>query len=210
MSPLLIALLGVMLAPLFVATWRFSLLGLAGQGLLMASIASSLMHGERTPSDWITLVDLGLVRGLVVPFALYALLRRKNIPARNDVIPPSLLSWTVAMGMVLVSFNFAEELVTPDGEQRTLVAVAAAGFLLGFLVLATRTGPLSQVIGALRVENAIALLELGGDHHATGPGVQLGLLAVFIATVAYFRWYLGALVGGPADASASGQEGPSL
>jgi len=203
MSPLLIALLGVLLVPLFVATWRTSLLGLAGQGLLMALIASALTHGERDAGDWITLFDLVVVRGLAVPIALYVVLRRQRAEARNDVIPPSLGSWAIAMAMVLVAFNVAEKLVPAAGEQRTLVAVATAAFLLGFLVLSTQAGPLSQVIGALRIENALALLELGGEHHATSLGVQLGLFAVYVATVALFRWYLAALgPAGPAAASA--------
>lgn len=200
MSPLLIALLGMMLVPLFVATWRVSLLGLAGQGFLMALVASSLVQGPRGAADWLTLADLALIRGVVAPLALYLVLRRQDIPSRLDVIPPSLLSWTVALGMVLVSFNVAEVLVGEGGEQRTLVAVAVAGVLIGFLVLATRGGPLSQIIGALRIENAIALLELGGGHHSPLP-VQAGLLVIFIGTVVGFRLYLAMLpVAGPAPA----------
>jgi len=208
-NPLLIALLGVMLVPLFVATWRTSLLGLSGQGLLMALIASSLIEGPSAVGDWITLVDLGLVRGLVVPVALYLVVRRQDVPARLDVIPPTLLSWSVALGMVLGAFNVAQILVTPAGEQQTLVAVATAGFLLGFLVLVSRGSTLSQIIGALRIENAIALLELGGGRHHADPIVQAGLLVVFVITVGFFRWYL-ATVPGRAVATPAAVEGPTL
>ncbi len=190
MSPLLIALLGILLIPLFVATWRTSLLGVGCQGLIMAFIAYRLDPTPSTPGDWIALADLAIVRGFGAPFALYTVLRAQNAPPRNDLIPPNLLSWTLALGMVLVSFSFAELLVSDPGEQRTLVAVAAAGVLLGFLVLATQSGPFSQMIGALRIENAIALLELGGEKHESPLGVQLGFLGVFIATIAFFRWYL--------------------
>jgi hypothetical protein len=70
------------------------------------------------------------------------------------------------------------------------VAVAATGVLLGFLVLATQSDPFSQMVGALRIENSVALLELGGKHHDWPLAIQCGLLAVFLATIAFFRWYL--------------------
>ncbi len=190
MNPLLVALLGVLLIPLFVATWRTSLTGLGCQGVLMALIAHQLESTPNTVGEWLALVDLGVVRGLLAPLALYGVLRARNAPGRNDVIPPNLLSWTLALGMVLMSFSFAELLVADSGEQQTLVAVATTGVMLGFLVLATQSGPFSQMVGALRIENSIALLELGGKHHAWPVAIQLGLLAVFGATIAYFRWYL--------------------
>jgi hydrogenase-4 membrane subunit HyfE len=211
MSPLLIALLGVMLVPLFVATWRTSLYGLGLQGLLMALIANRLEPTPHTVGQWVTLVDLALVRGILVPAALFSILRARNAPARNDVISPNLISWTLAFAMVLVAFSVSDELVKEPGDQRTLVAVAASGLMLGFLVLAAQSGPLSQMIGALRIENAIALVELGGKRHEAPLGVQLGLLGVFLATVGLFRWYLRTIdpAAAPID-PAPGSERPTL
>jgi hydrogenase-4 component E len=212
MSPLLVALLGVLLVPLFVATWRTSLAGLGCQGILMALIARQLESAPNTPGDWLTLVDLAVLRGVVAPLALYGVLRARNTPQRNDVIPPNLLSWTLALGTVLLSFSFAELLVPDTGEQQTLVAVASAGVLLGFLVLATQSDPLSQMIGALRIENAIALLELGGKRHELPLAIQLALLGVFIATIAFFRSYLVSL--GPGGSTGADRptsvDGPTL
>lgn len=212
MSPLLVAFLGVLLVPLFVATWRTSLLGLGCQGFLMAFIAYRLEPNLGTAEDWLALVDLAIVRGLGAPLALYTVLRARKAPSRNDVIPPNLLFWTVALGMVLVSFSFAEVLVPQPGEQRTLVAVASSGILLGFLVLATQAGPFSQMIGALRIENALALFELGGTRRESSLGVQFGLLAVFIVTIALFRWFLAALGSTTSrdDKSTGGSEEPTL
>ena len=96
-----------------------------------------------------------------------------------------------------------------SGEQRTLVAVAAIGILLGFLVLATQSSPFSQVVGALRIENAIALVELGSEHHAAEFGVKLALLAVFVATVGLFRAAL-VTVDASGVASEHNPEGPTL
>jgi len=212
MSPLLVALLGVLLVPLFIATWRSSLVGLGCQGLLMALIARQLQPAPHTVGDWLTLADLAIIRGFVAPLALYTVLRARSTPARNDVIPPNLLSWTLALGMVLVSFSFAGLLEKVAGDQQTLIAVASTGVMLGFLVLATQSDPFSQMVGALRIENAIALLELGGRRHESPVGIQLGLLGVLLATITFFRSYLITIessdLGRPEPGS--GTEGPTL
>jgi hydrogenase-4 membrane subunit HyfE len=189
-SPLLVALLGVLLLPLFFATWRASLFGLAGQGILIAAIVHGFDHAPATASAWLALVDLVVVRALIAPLALYTVLRAQRASARTDVAAPNLLTWTLAFALVLVSFTFSDFLVESPGEQQTLVAVASAGVLLGFLVLSAQSGPFSQMVGALRIENAIVLLERGGGGHEEPLGVQMGLACIFLATVAFFRWYL--------------------
>ena len=210
MSSLLIALLGVLLVPLFVATWRTSLLGLSCQGFLMAWIAYRVSPEPSTASEWLTLVDLILVRGLGAPLALYRVMYSQNAPARNDVIPPNLLSWSFALGLVLLAFNFSQTLVTEPGQQQTLIAVAAAGVMLGFLVLATQSDPFSQMIGALRIENAIALFELGGERHHEPLGVQLGQIAVVATTIAFYRFYLKTLSASSVAVAEGAPEGPTL
>jgi hypothetical protein len=175
----------------------------------MAWIAYGAGPAPGTPNDWITLADLVLVRGLWAPLALYAVLRAQNAPARSDVIPPNLLSWTAALGLVLVAFNFSEMLVREPGDQQTLVAVVVAGVMLGFLVLATQSDPFSQMVGALRVENAIALLELGGERHHQPLGVQLAQTAIVGITIAFYRWYL-ATLSASAPAPGSLPESPTL
>lgn len=209
MSPLLLALLGVLVVPLFVGSWRASLLGLAAQGLLMAGIAHRAELPLRPVEGWITFVDLALIRGVFTPLALYAVLRRQSVPARNDVIPPNLFFWTLALGLGLVAFNFSERLVAEPGPAQTLVALAIAGVLLGFLVLSGASGPFSQMVGALRIENSIVLLELSsGDHPATG--LRLAMLAAFVTTMGFFCWYLSTLAQDSEVARASAADSPTL
>ncbi len=204
MNPLLIALLGIMLLPLFVGTWRVSLAGLACQGVLMAWIAYRMGPPPGTTSEWLALTDLGLVRGLAVPATLYATLLAQAAPARQDVIPPNLLSWTLALGAVLLSFNFASMLTA--GQDETLLAVAASGVLLGLLVLATQSQPFGQMIGLLRVENGIALFELG-ERRPANVGLALGQITILLVSVALYRWYLRMLV---APVAGDGAEEPTL
>ena len=190
MNPLLIAFVGVLLVPLFVASWRLSLLGLTAQGLLMAAIRYQLDPSLDTVDAWVALFDLVVVRGLGAPFLLYAVLRAQRAPARNDVLPPNLMSWTLAIAFVLVAFRFADLLVAVDNAEHDFVATASAGLLLGLLVLATQTGPFSQMIGALRIENGIALLELSRHTDDEDLAMTLAQLAILIVTVLLFRWYL--------------------
>ena len=188
MNPLLIAFVGILLVPLFVASWRLSLFGLAAQGLIMAWISYQLDPAVDSVSAWVGLFDLIVVRGIGAPLVLYAVLRSQRATARNDVIPPNLMSWTMAIALVFVAFRFADLLVPTEGTEHSFVASATAGLLLGLLVLATQTGPFSQMVGALRIENAIALFELAGGHHDVG--MRIAQTVILILTVLLFRWYL--------------------
>lgn len=195
MSGVLIAFEIVLLLPLFIGTWRISLLGLSCQGFLMAWIA--FHHGLHLSLDAaVQLVDLVVLRAIAGPALLYAVLLRQNAPRRNDVLAPNLLSWAMALALVLVAFRVADVLVTTEGDAQTWVGVAASALLLGLLVLGTRTGVFSQMVGALRIENAIALFELADAHHSS-VGVRMGQTAVYLASIALFRWYLVHLAGEP-------------
>jgi hypothetical protein len=176
----------------------------------MAWITYRMDPALSTASDWFTLADLVLVRGIWAPLALYGVLRAQNTPARSDVIPPNLLSWTIALGVVAVSFTFSESLVAEHGQKQTLVAVATAGVLLGFFVLATQSNPFSQMVGALRIENAIALCELGGERRHSLPAIQLGQIAVVVLTVALYRGYLQMLTVHRDAMAQDAPEGPTL
>lgn len=191
MNPVLIAFIGVLLLPLFVASWRLSLFGLAVQGLLMAWISYQLHPALDSVSAWVSMCDLVVVRGLGTPFLLYAVLRGQRAPARHDVIPPNLMSWTLALALVLVAFRFADMVVPAEGNDHSFVAGATASLLLGLLVLATQTGPFSQMVGVLRIENGIALFELGVGHHELF--MQVAQTVILVATVLLFRWYLATL-----------------
>jgi hydrogenase-4 component E len=179
----------VLLVPLFVGTWRTSLLGLALQGALMTAIA--LRHGVHLSIDTaLTIVDLAVLRAAVGPLAIYVVLRGQNAPPRNDVIAPNLISWTLSLALVVVAFRTADVLVPTEGDEQMLVAVASAAFLLGLFILSTSRGTTSQIIGVMRVENAIALFELGQSSHRESIGIRVGLTVVLLVSIALYRWFL--------------------
>jgi hydrogenase-4 membrane subunit HyfE len=191
MNPIVIAFVAALLIPLFVASWRLSLLGLLGQGLLLGWLAYQRDPALAHASTWAALFDLVMVRGLGAPLLLYAALRGLGATARHDVRPPNLMSWTLAIALVLVAFRFADLLVPAASADHALLAGATAALLLGLLVLSTQTGPFSQMEGALRLENGIAFLELLAGHHELA--MQLAQTLLLVATVLLFRWYLATL-----------------
>ncbi|HVY29878.1 MAG TPA: hypothetical protein VHB79_25135 [Polyangiaceae bacterium] len=194
MSPLLMGLLGVMLLPLFVANWRSSLLGLSCQGLLIGWAAYRLDPHLASPHTWLTLADLVLLRGFGAPLLLYRALRGKNRALHQQFFSPNLLTWTIALGLVLAAFNLAASLIPQDGDERALTSVATAGVLLAFLVLASQAGAFGQVVGALRLENGIALFELGEQQRHEHITLHIGQLALVLATLSLYLWLFRGLV----------------
>jgi hydrogenase-4 membrane subunit HyfE len=203
-------LLGVMVVPLFVATWRSSLFGLSFQGFLIAWAAYRLRPELHAIETWLSLVDLVLVRGVGAPLLLYRLLLSQKRAARHDIIAPNLLSWTVALGLVLAAFNLSAALVPVAGDERALISVATAGVLLGFLVLASQSTPFGQVVGALQLENGIALFELGGQRHHGSLVTLVGQVAIVAGTLALYVWLLRGFSEGSSDPLTSAQDEPTL
>jgi hydrogenase-4 membrane subunit HyfE len=191
---LLVAFLLVVVVPLFIATWRTSLVGLGLQGLLLtAMVAQRGWHPS--PSAVVLLLDLLVLRAWFVPRHLYGILIRQGRPRRNDPIPANMLSWTLAGALVIGAFHFASLVVPEGGVAETHVAVAAASLLLALLVLASEDTLLAQVTGALRIENAIALFELSAEHALPLP-LQLGVTGILVATVLLFGRFLRQAHGG--------------
>jgi hydrogenase-4 component E len=204
MTSLLVALLGILVLPLFTATWRMSLIMLGAQGVMMGWLF--VRHAPITfdAAECATLFDLFLLRGVLAPALLYRVLRAQNAPRRHDIIPPNLLFWTLAVTSVLLAFDCAKDLIVQPGELRLVVAVSATGVLLGLLVLSSQSNPFGQIIGVLRIENAIALFELGLREHPP-LALQLGQVAVFAATLGLYSWYLAVL---PAERNAEPDGAP--
>jgi hydrogenase-4 component E len=194
---ILIAFVIVLLVPLFVSKWRTSLFGLALQGALLAAIAYRQREFSISMSTALTLVDLVLVRAVVMPSWLFVTLRRQNAPIRNDVIAPNLFSWAMALALVVIAFRAADVLVPAEGNEQSLVAVSAAALLLGLFVLATARGKVSQVIGLMRVENAIALFELSARVEHASLAIRTGQTAIMLVSVGFCRWYLAGLAPDP-------------
>jgi hypothetical protein len=117
-------------------------------------------------------------------------MRRRNAPPRNDVLAPNLVSWAMAIALVVMSFRAADALVPVEGDEQMLVAVSATGFSLGLFVLATSRGTFSQIIGIVRIENAIALFELGAGGGHDDSAIRVAMTAILLVSIFFYCWYL--------------------
>lgn len=181
MTPDDVVFLLVILVPLFAARWRISLLGLALQGVLLLR-ASGAAHAF----DWI---DYLACRALIGPILLYLSFAGGDRPPRNDVIPPNLFSWAFVGALTLAAFQFAVAL-GPVPAAAGRIAVATAALLLGLFVLASQDKPFSQLIGVLRIENAIALFELAFPREAPDPVVRSAQILATFGALLLAAWFL--------------------
>lgn len=184
---LLIAFLLVLITPLLIGSWRVSLAGLAAQGLLLGWLSLET-RDDFSAGGILTLVDLLVLRGALIPSFLHRVALSQNRPQRSDVVPPNLFSWTAAAAIVLLSFRFSQAL-SLSGDRATHTAIAASAVLLGLFILATQNGLFAQIVGILRIENGIALFELQSEHHLP-VGVHLGVLVVFALSALLYVSFL--------------------
>lgn len=188
MTYLLVAFLVIILLPLFASSWRMSLLGLAAQGMLLGSL-SMRTHGHHWSTSLITIADFILIRGMIAPRSLWRVLSSENAPRRNHVIAPNLFSWALVGAIVFVAFRFSTAILRTEFSGALHLAVATAALLLGMFVLSSQNSMFSQMIGVLRIENAIALFELFSPVHFPLP-VRAALPALYGVTVFLFVRFL--------------------
>lgn len=177
----------VVLVPLFAARWRVSLLGLALQGVLLFQASM----GDHDGGVVLNAVDFLLIRGLVGPALLYTIQLSGGSPHRNDVIPANLFAWVLVVLLVTAAFRFAA-VMDPLGGR---IAVASAALVLGLFVLASQSSVFSQIVGVLRIENAVALFEIALPRENADPVVRIAQIAVTAGIVGLAAWYLRALHG---------------
>lgn len=175
----------VVLLPLFAARWRVSLLGLALQGVLLFRAAGSAREALLLDG-----ADFLLVRGLLAPGLLYAIQLRGGSPHRNDVIPANLFAWVLVVVLTTAAFRFAAII---GGEAEGRIAVATAALVLGLFVLSTQSSVFSQIVGVLRIDNAVALFEIAFSHEHGDLSAKLAQIAVTTGAVGLMAWYLRAL-----------------
>lgn len=210
MSPLLALLLGAFILPLFISSWRVGLACLSAQGFLMTWMALRGSHQPESLETVFALVDYLAIRGIGLPWALYSVLRSRQVPGALDILPANLLAWSMSLGLVLLSFNFSALLMqTPDGPRHS-VSIVVSGVLLGLFILATARTLFSQMLGAIYIENSISLFELTLTGHAGPWALRIGLISVSIVTFTLYRWFLANEDGMKAKPIPEALEGPTL
>ena len=185
-SPLLFFL--ALVVPLFIRSWRATAAGLLVQGLAMAA----MVWGEGdldSASPVLALVDMALLRAALTPIALARMANAAGIDTEFDRIPANLLVWTFAVILLLAGFGFANRVTDGSAQAVLHVGTASCAVLVAMLILATQRAPFGQAVAILTLENGIALFELHSQHPTPWP-LQLGLMSVFLLTVATMLLHL--------------------
>ncbi len=194
MSPSVFAqLVGLCAAVLLLSSvlivWRRSLSAqvrlLAVQGWAIAGLVIVLGLEERS----VELVVVGLLvlvlKGLVLPRVLRRALPQDAAPEREET---PLINTTAALIATALLTMLAYLVSAPlrgldDAPAVAAVPVGIAMALIGFLILATRTHAVSQLIGFLMLDNGIAtvaFLTASGVPFVVELGVSLDILLVVL------------------------------
>ncbi len=187
---MILAISGFLIAvylPLFVSSWRIAFLGFGFQALCVALVLES-HHQALYLSGALQLVDLVALRFIAVPtfFILYFSKRRRGV--EFDVIPPSLVSWIAAIGLLILAVSLGQRLYPNDLVPAFHAGAVASALLSGLFILAVQKEPMGQIIGILYIESGISLFET--MNHEEPWFVQLGISLTFIGLLILFFKFL--------------------
>lgn len=140
-------------------------------------------------------LEILLLRAWLVPHILRGALAQQPHSAQLDVMPSNLITWGVAVALLIVAFQFGNG-ARADLRALTLGVIAATVTLV-FLVLATNREPLAQLGALLYLENAIVLFEHVLPHPWPLP-VHLVLSGVYVGSAAVGAWLIRGMQGSAA------------
>lgn len=129
-------------------------------------------------------LEILLIRAALVPHLLRRTLQGRKA-AEHDVMPSNLLTWGVAVTLIIFAFQFGDG-ARADVRALTL-GVIAATVTIAFLLLATNREPVAQLVALLFMENALALFESLMPEPWPLP-VHLAISSVYVGTVAVGSW----------------------
>jgi len=187
-SYLLVLFLIAFLLPILTGSWRLGLVCLGLQSVFLALMVWFLpLHQE--VAFILQIIDLGIVRGFVVPTILVSAIKNLRISPEYDFIPTNFIYWAGLFFLVGGGLWFGY-LLFPNNFERSLhCGSAAAGMLTAFYVLALQPAGLGQIFAILLLENSIMLFELLNPHHHSYV-LQIATSIVFVFLILVFRNFL--------------------
>lgn len=135
---------------------------LAAQGALLAAAAAWQGWVQGAPQLYLTALIALAAKGVLIPLALRALIRRFDLHRTVETalgIGPSLMA-----GVALVALAILVVLPVTAGAMaiaREDLALALSVVLLGMLMMITRRNAILQVIGLMSMENGLILAAVG-------------------------------------------------
>src|SRR5262245_21053917 len=166
-----LAVLGSSLALLlgFVPLWRRGVPAFvnafAWQSLALAGVTIVVAHyGGRRDLYWVAIL-LIVVKGIAIPWLLRRMERRFRTERELEPYVNTATSLVVAGVLVLVGYGISRPLVALSRlPTRAGMPLAMGLVLVSLFVLVSRKKAITQVIGFLMLENALALLAVLGTY----------------------------------------------
>jgi hydrogenase-4 component E len=173
-------------------TRMFALLRIFALHALVLSLAVAWQaHIQSAPHLYATAGIALVVKVVVIPLALYQLIKRLNIHREVETVGGVGPTMLAGMGLVALSIVLMFR-VTPTAGQlaREDLAFALAVILLGLLMMVTRRNAMSQVIGFMSIENGLILAATGAQGMPLVVEISVAfsvLVALIVIGIFLFR-----------------------
>lgn len=180
----LIAFLVAAIIPIFFGKIRSAPFWLTAQAAALAWNVAQ--HGDPSLHTYVALIEVLVVRALIAPWLLRRAIRQRGEP-NLDLMPSNLFTWTVAIALVVLAFEFAAPAMS-DRQALTL-GVVGATVAVSLLLLSTNDSPPAQLVAVLFMENGLALFESLLPEPWPLP-VHGALSAIYLLTVSVGSWLI--------------------
>jgi hydrogenase-4 component E len=179
---------GGLLLSAVLMVWRRELAAsvrlLVAQGVLLAALAALLGVHEGSGELCAVAAGVLVLKAVVLPGVLRRVLRNIGGPREAEPLVNVAASMLAAALLTLLAYAVSRPLVALAPSPAThALPVGLAVVFLGFFVLVTRRGAVSQVVGFLLLDNgiaAVAFLATAGVPLIVELGVSLDLLLVVL------------------------------
>ena len=159
--------------------------------LVLALAVGWQAHSQNAPHLYVTAIIALVFKAIVIPTALYRIVRRLGIHRTLEVVGGVGRDMLAGTGLVaLAILVMLPVTTTADPLAREDLAFALAVVLLGFLLMVVRHNAISLVIGFMSLENGLVLAAAGARGMPLAVEISVAfsvLIALIVIGVFLFR-----------------------
>jgi hydrogenase-4 membrane subunit HyfE len=193
----LIAFLVAAIIPVFFGKIRSAPFWLTAQAVALAWNVAQ--HGDPSLHTCVALIEVLVVRAWIAPRLLRSTIRQRAEPDL-DLMPSNLFTWTIAIALLVLAFEFAAP--SMSDRQALTLGVVGATVTVALLLLSTNDSPPAQLVAVLFMENGLALFESLLPEPWPLP-VHGALSAIYLLTVIIAGWLIATPDAAPPAANAA-------
>lgn len=178
----LIAIASLLLAFVMLGSrWlRHYLYAFTAESWLIGILSASVGYYGNYPELYLIAMLTFLFRGCLLPYLIFRIIRRMNVPREVHVILQASSSLVIGALAVVFALAVASQIGAELGFSGTVVVLALTVMLsmklIGFLMLTVRHEAISQILGLLVLENGIFL---GAQILVPGMPLLLEIVILF-------------------------------